>query len=113
MAILKKIKLDNGIELNYHRITSITKITNVCNKVEISSYIDEEQRLKEKEYQELQTKNINKQELTKEENQKLNEGINVFIRTNFVNLEYNDKMNIEDTYNYLKTTDEFKKSKDN
>jgi len=112
MAILKKIKLDNGIELNYHRITSIIKITNICNKIEISSYVNEEQRLKEKEYQELQLKNKDKKELTDKEKQKLNNGINVFINTNFENLEYNDKIDIEDIYNYLKTTDKFKNAKD-
>ena len=113
MAILKKITLDNGIELNYHRITSITKITNICNRIEISSYVNEEQRLKEKEYQELQLKNSKSEELTEEEQNKLNNGINVFIKTDYINIDYDSDMTITNAYDYLKTLDKFKKSKDN
>lgn len=111
MAILKKVKLDNGIELNYHRITSLKMITNLSNNIEISSYINEEQRLKEKEYQKLQLKNI-EEKLTGKEKEKLNEGINVFIRTEYINIDYDNDMTIIKAYDYLKTTDKFKNSKD-
>lgn len=113
MAIIKKVELDNGIILNYHRITSLNKITNISNNIEVSSYINEEQRLKEKEYQQLQIKNSKSEELTEEEQNKLNNGINVFIRTDYIKVNYDSDMTIEDAYDYLKTLDKFKNSKDN
>ena len=48
MALQKEIELENGVTLNYHRITSLNKITNISNNIEISSYTNEKQRLKEK-----------------------------------------------------------------
>lgn len=89
MALRKKIELDNGIVLEYHRIISINKITNNSNIIEIASYINEEQRKKEKEY------------LDKEEH------MNIFIYTNYISKEYNENESIEDIYNYLKTIKEY------
>lgn len=113
MAIIKKIELDNGIILNYHRITSLNKITNISNNIEVSSYINEEQRLKEKQYQEIQLKNSKNEELTDEEREILNKGINVFIRTDYINIDYDSDMTIENAYEYIKKLDKFVKSKDN
>ena len=45
MALLKQIELDNGIVVNYHRITSINNITNISTNLEISSYVSETKRL--------------------------------------------------------------------
>ena len=53
MALQKEIILDNGIVLNYHRVVSINKITNLKNDIEVASYINAEQREKEKNYQVL------------------------------------------------------------
>lgn len=112
MALQKEIELENGVILNYHRITSLNKITNISDNIEISSYTNETQRLKEKEYQELQKKNINEENLTEEEQQQLNQGIDVFIYTGYINLPYNESMTIEDAYEYLKTTEKFNNSID-
>ena len=107
MAIEKSVELDNGIVLNYHRITSFNKITNIRNTIEVSSYVNEAQRNKEKEYQELQQKNVNGEELTEEEQKTLENGINVFIDTNYINIPYDENMTIVDYYNYLKTTEKY------
>lgn len=112
MALKKEIELENGVILNYHRITSLNKITNISNNVEVSSYTNEAQRDKEREYQELQKRNANGEELTDEEQEALNTGINVFIDTTFIQLPYNENQTIEEAYEYLKTTDKFKDAKD-
>ena len=112
MALQKEIELENGVVLNYHRITSLMKITNVSNNVEISSYTSVSQREKEQEYQQLQLKSANEEELTQKEQDKLNEGINVFIDTNFIQLPYDESQTIEDIYDYLKTTEKYKNAKD-
>lgn len=115
MALKKEIELENGIVLNYHRIASFNKITNVANNVEISSYTNEKQRAKEKEYQQVQTKNLNLKEneqLTKEEQDILNNGIDVYVNSTYYQLPYDENQTIEDVYNYLKTTDKFKGAED-
>jgi hypothetical protein len=97
MALKKEIELDNGIILNYHRITSINKITNNCNIVEISSYTSEKQREKEIEYYKSEDED---------------KTMNVFIDTTYVNMEYNENITIEEIYKYLKTLDKFKDAED-
>lgn len=94
MAIKKEIELDNGIVINYHRIVSINKITNLQNIIEIASYT-----------------NISKRE---EEKEAIEDGqpMNVFINTNYISTEYDKNLTIEDAYNYLKTSDKFKGAED-
>ena len=41
MALLKEIELENGIKVNYHRITSVNEITNNNSIIEVSSYFCE------------------------------------------------------------------------
>lgn len=97
MALQKKIELENGIVLNYHRIVSINKITNNSTIVEIASYISKEQR--EKEIAHCQSEEEDKQ-------------VNVFIDTTYINIDYDENKNIQDLYNYLKTTEKFKDAED-
>lgn len=112
MALQKEIELENGVILNYHRITSLNKITNIANSIEISSYTNEKQRLKEKKYQELQKKSINGSELTEDEQIELNKGIDVFIQTEYLNVDYDENMTIKEAYEYIKTLDKYKNSID-
>lgn len=107
MALQKEIELENGVILKYHRITSLTKITNILNNIEISSYTNENQRLKEKVYQELQMKQANGEDLTEEEQLQLSQGINIFIHTEYINLPYDEAMTIEKAYDFLKSLDEY------
>lgn len=108
MALQIELELDNGVTLNYHRITSLNKITNISNTIEVSSYTNEKQREKEKAYQELQKKQANGEELTLEEEQQLEQGINVYIHTDYISIPYDQTMTIEGAYEYLKTLDKFK-----
>lgn len=108
MALQKEIELENGIVLNYHRITSLNKITNISNNIEVNSYISESQREKEKAYQEIQRKSANEEELTQEEQELLEKGINVLVVADFISIPYDENMTIESAYEYLKTTEKYK-----
>ena len=112
MALKKEIELENGIILNYHRITSLNKLTNIMNTIEVNSYISESQRDKEKKYQELQLKSASGEELTDEEKEELEKGINVLVEADYINAEYDDNMTIETAYEYLKTLDKYKDAED-
>lgn len=101
MALIKEIELENGIILNYHRIVSINKITNNCNIIEVASYTSKKQREKEKEYYEQAKKSDTSEE-----------SMNVFIETTYINKDYSEKETIEECYDFLKTTEEFKNAED-
>lgn len=94
MALKKEIELNNGIILNYHRIVSINKITNVQTTIEVASYTSEEKREIEKEAL------VNKI------------GFDVYIHATFLNKEYNETDTIENMYEYLKTTEIFEGAED-
>lgn len=113
MALLKEIELENGVVLNYHRITSLNKVTNISNTIEVNSYISKTQREKEKEYQNIQIKNINEEELTQEEQSLLQKGINILVQAEFLNIPYDENMTIESAYEYLRTTEKYKEAENN
>lgn len=94
MALKKEIELDNGVTVNYHRIVSINKITNVSNIIEVASYTNEQKREEEKEAIENGTE------------------MNVFINTQYINAEYDETSTIENTYEYLKTLEQFEDAED-
>lgn len=94
MALKKKIELDNGVIVNYHRIVSINKITNNSNIIEVASYTSEEKRQEEIEAIQNGT------------------NMNVFIHTTYLNKEYSEDETIKDLYDYLKTTEKFKDAED-
>ena len=89
MGLKKQIELENGIVLNYHRITTINKITNSSTVIEVSSYTSKEKR-----------------EIEKEAIQN-SQPFNVYIHTTFINKEYVENETIKDLYDYLKTTERF------
>lgn len=96
MALKKDITLNNGIVLNYHRIVSVNAITNQATKIEVASYVNEEQRNKEKNWYE--TGGL--------------EDMNVFIVTNVYTTEYNNGLNVNNAYEYIKELDQFVGSED-
>lgn len=112
MALSKEIELENGIMLNYHRIASLNKITNISNTIEVNSYISKSQREKEKEYQDAQRKSANEEELTLEEQELLEKGINVLVQADYISIPYDENMTIESAYEYLKTTEKYKDAED-
>lgn len=94
MAIIKEIELDNGIKVNYHRVVSINKVTNVQNIIEIASYVNKNKRLEEKNAIDN------------------NLAMNVFINTEYLNTEYDGTINIDNVYEYLKTLEQFEGATD-
>ena len=100
MALEKQLELENGVTVNYHRVVSINKITNVSNIVEIASYTSESKRQEEK------TAIQNGQETGTAV------PMNVFKETTYINKEYNETETIEEVYEYLKTTEKFENAED-
>ena len=90
MALIKEIVLDNGITVNYHRVVSVNNITNISSIIEVGSYISKEKRLEEKAKIEAK------------------EPMNIFIHTEYHNINYDPMLNVDSAYAYLKTTDQFK-----
>lgn len=93
MALEKNIELNNGVIVNYHRIVSINKITNIKNLIEVGSYSNSEKRDEEKES--LQSNEINY-------------SLDIKIITDFIEAPYDDTMNIKESYEYLKTLEKYK-----
>lgn len=94
MALQKEITLDNGITVNYHRVVSVNSITNHATIIEIGSYTSGEKREEEKE------KLAN------------NEPMNIFINTEYLNIDYDKDMNVLNAYDYLKTQEKYKDATD-
>lgn len=94
MALLKPIELDSGIVLNYHRIVTITKVTNHSTILEIAGYTSKDKR--EQEVQQF----------------KNGEEITAYIDTTFMSVDYDEKTTIKDWYDYLKTTDKYSGAED-
>lgn len=94
MALSKQIELENGVLVNYHRIVSINKITNVSNIIEVASYTNQAKRKEEKEAIENSTE------------------MNVFIYTEYINTDYSESATISEAYEYLKTLEKFKDAED-
>lgn len=97
MAIQKEIELENGMVLNYHRITSLNKITNRSIIIEVNSYINELQREKEK--------------LWYDDERERAKPMNVIVEATYIELPYEEEFDIKDAYEYLKNTEDFKNCK--
>lgn len=94
MALLKQIELDNGIILNYHRIVTITKITNHSIVLEVAGYTSKAKR--EQEVQQF----------------KNGEDISVYIETTLISVNYDESSTIKDWYAYLRTTEKYSGAED-
>ena len=94
MALLKKIELDSGIVLNYHRIVAITKVTNHATIIEVAGYTSKEKR--DLEIQQLTDKCA----------------VTAYIDTSFISVDYDESATIKDWYTYLKTTEKYSGAED-
>ena len=94
MALLKKIELDSGIILNYHRIVAITKVTNHATIIEVAGYTSKEKR--ELEIQQLADECA----------------VTAYIDTSFISVDYDESTTIKDWYAYLKTTEKYNGAQD-
>lgn len=88
MALLKPIRQDNGITLNYHRIQFIQSTINSHTSIAILSYVDEESREMEG------TETPPYKEATTYET------------------DYKENMTIEEAYDYIKNLPEYEGSED-
>lgn len=89
MALIKEITLENGIIINYHRVVSVNNITNHSSIIEVASYTSKAKREEEK----LALEN--------------NEPMNVFIHTRYMEIPYDQSLEVGSAYQYLKTLPEF------
>lgn len=89
MGLLKEVELESGVTVKYHRVVSVTCITNVSNLIEVASYTTETKRM--------------------EEAAAIASGdaMNVFISTMCVQADYDQEMTIESAYSYIKGLPEF------
>lgn len=97
MALKKKIKMQNGLELEYHRIALVTIDVNNQITVLRHSYLNEEARQYEKDYRDG-----------------LIEGEPIFpyVDYEYMSMEYKDGMDIQGAYEWLKEQPGFKDSED-
>ncbi len=93
MALKKEIVLKNGVTVSYHRIAEIQNIVNGKTRLVIYSYINQEQRNREK-------------------NHEIKYSDDIYKITDYVLIDYNDKFTIKDSYEYLKTVEKYQGSKD-
>lgn len=89
MALIKEIVLESGITTNYHRVVSVNNITNHASIIEVASYTSKSKREEEKEALEN------------------SEAMNIFIDTNYLNLSYDQTLDVDAAYEYLKTLPQF------
>ena len=96
MAIKKKIKKTNGIELDYHRIVMIKMDVGQNVTVLVHSYLNEESRQYEKEYA---AGKISKFEFP-------------YVDAEYLSLDYNEDISIKNVYKLLKKIDKFSGGED-
>lgn len=97
MALKKDIELDNGVVVNYHRISILTTYVNNTIIITIVSYVNEEKRDEEKV------------EITDQEQI---HDVNNVITTMTEETEYSEDFDVKAAYEYLKTLDKFKDAED-
>lgn len=90
MALIKEIELENGVITNYHRIVSVNNITNQASIIELASYTSKGKRLEEKN------------------SIRNHQPINIFVKSRYINRPYNQMLEVDSAYAYLKTLDEFR-----
>lgn len=96
MALKKDKILENGIVLTYHRVVSINSITNVQSMIEVGSYLNKEQREKEREWYASGSE----------------DRLDVYTNTKYYTVDYDKDMNVDSAYEYLKTLEDFADAED-
>ncbi len=112
MALLKDIKLKNGITVKYHRVSDVTLEVNKYVKVTVFSYLSKEERDKELEYERLSKRMRSYEELTPEELKFVNSYSQTFIEEDTIVLEYNSSIDITNIYEALKNNEKYKDAED-
>lgn len=94
MGLSKRIALENGVAVNYHRIVSVNCITNLQNIVEVASYTSRAKR--DEEIAAIAAE----------------EPMNVYIESRFVEAPYDQAMTVDSAYELIKTLPEFEGATD-
>lgn len=89
MALKKDIMLPNGIIASYHRIASMSKLTNQLNSILVLSYVNEDIRNRENDIED-----------------------NLFIMKDVITKSYDEEETISDVYDYLKTLEKYADAED-
>lgn len=97
MALKKKIRMANGLELEYHRIALMTIDVNNQITVLRHSYLNEDGRQYEKDYAEGKIEG---------------EPMFPFVDYEYIPMEYEDGMNIKRAYEWLKKQPQFEGAED-
>ena len=97
MALKKKIKQPNGVELEYHRIAMVRIETNQQISVLLHSYINEEGRNYEKDYAAGKIEG---------------EPTFPYVDAQYLSFDYDESMNIKNAYEKLKTLPAFEGAED-
>ena len=95
MSLEKEITLPNGVTLYYWRIVSLTTVVNQQSIIEVAGYISKDMRDAESAALAEARETGNYPET------------NVYIETQFVNVEYDPEMSVVKAYEMLKGTEEF------
>lgn len=112
MALSKKITLESGVAVNYHRVVSVNTITNHANVIELASYTSKAKRTEEKAALEAGRANA---AAAAEGGEAPNAGAvehDVFIYTNYYSADYDQGMTIVDAYEWVKALPEFEGATD-
>ena len=96
MALKKKVRMPNGLELGYHRIALLMIDTNNQIRILRYSYVDEEARNIEKAYARGEMENP----------------VFPYVDADYISLDYQDGMCLEKAYELLKQLPEFEGAED-
>ena len=96
MAIKKKIKNDDGVVTEYHRIAMIKMDVNEQNTLLIHSYLSADGRQVEKDY-------------ASGGHEEFEKGLMKwpYVNARYIHCDYDGEMTIEKAYSWLKTQEEF------
>ena len=108
MALLKDLKLKNGIIVNYHRIGNVTIEVNSKIKIQVISYLSKEEREREIKYNNIVKKARNYETTTQEELKLVENRLDIFLDKRNYELEYNPSIDVTNAYEYLKELEDFK-----
>ena len=90
MALMKRIKQEDGVVTNYHRILFIQITTNRQNSIVVLSYVDEDSR----------------------SNDNVGVDVSPYKQSVTYELPYDENMTVESAYEYLKTLPQFEGAED-
>lgn len=96
MALYKHVVLASGIEVVYHRVVTLTQVTNQGASIEVASYTSREKR--QEEQHGLETG--------------YQEPIDVFIETAYIYAPYGTVSTVDEAYEYLKTIPQYEGAED-